>query len=337
MSQPGKVPHYVRRFARLPQVLDLLTEYPNGLPLDGLAARVGAPVAELREDLLAFYTADLGPFGLVRAWVLEFLNPGGDEAEPNEAEVVRVTSDKGPDELGVHYVSAGELALLFTAGRLLQELEPGDAHLASALDVLSETVFGEVTTSQPTDGRGRNDALEPIRNAIGDHRRVRIVYSRAWRTGVGERVIEPYRLVNTRRGWEVDAGPLDDLGAIRTYLLSNIGKAELLRETFEVPGDLEAVLAQQRATSTVRVRAPQSERWAAELYAEKVRVVADDEMSATMDLDLLPPLEHRVGLLVVAAGPQAEVLDPPALRSAGAQLALELLEHHRRTGNLWAG
>ena len=335
---PPNAPGYVRRFVRLPQVLELLTDYPDGLPLDDLAAKVGAPEVELRQDLLAFYSADVVEFGFDRPpATLEFVGPEGDDVDPNHAEIVRISGDAGLDELGVQYVTAGELALLFTAARRLQDLEPGDIHLAEAIDVLAETMYGEPVGVATRQNRRWNDALDPLQQAVREHRRVRIVYSRAWRTGVSDRVIEPYRLLNTRRDWEVDAGPLDESGGMRTFLLANIREAELLDETFGLPDDLEKRLQDQRKTSRARVRLPQSARWAADMYAEEVHVVADDEIFSTLDLDLLPPLGHRVGLLMIAAGPTAEVVEPAELVSAGADLAGELLEHHRRTTDTWEG
>jgi proteasome accessory factor C len=147
---------------------------------------------------------------------------------------------------------------------------------------------------------------------------------------VTDRVIEPYLLVQTRRGWEVDAGPPDVEGALRTFLVSNIRAYDVLDETFTPPADLVRILEQQRATVRVRVRIPHRARWAADFYAEQVTIVADDELTATLDLDLLPPVDQRIGLLLLIAGADAQVLDPTALVSAGPALAAELLAHHRR-------
>ena len=146
---------------------------------------------------------------------------------------------------------------------------------------------------------------------------------------MSERVIEPYHLVQTRRGWEVDAGPLDADGQLRTFLLSNIRSVEVLEGTFEIPGNLPQLLESQRATTTVRARLPQSSRWAADMYAEQVSVVEEDELTAVLDLELLPPVEQRVGLLVLVA--DASVVSPARLGDAGAQLAAELIRHHSRT------
>jgi predicted DNA-binding transcriptional regulator YafY len=324
-------PKYVQRVARLPEVFAVLAAHPDGLPLADLGARFSIPPEELRADLLAFFTADLGGLlGLSRPSVLEFLGPDGRDAEPNQAEIVRIVDERPAEELGVEYVDAATLGLIYSSARALAEVDPGDQALQGALDVLAETMFGESLV--PPTARTWNRPLEPLQDAARDHRKVKIVYSRAWTEGVIERVIDPYRLVQTRRGWEVDAGPPDADGALRTYLLSNLREFDVLDETFEPPTDLDERLTRQRATRTVRVRIPHSARWAADVYAEQVRVVADDELDVTLDLDLLAPVERRVGLLVLAAGPDARVVDPAGMIAAIPELAAELLAHHRRVG-----
>ena len=322
-------PKYARRVARLPEAFSILAVHPDGLSLADLAGRISAPPDELRADLLAYFTADLGGLlGMSRPSVLEFLGPDGSEEDPNHAEIVRIVEERPLDELGVEYVNAAELGLIYSAARALQDVDPDDQDLAGALDVLAETMFGEpLARSRP---RLWNRPLEPLQDAARDHRRVAIVYSRAWDVGVTTRVIDPYRLVQTRRGWEVDAGPPDEDGRLRTFLLSNLRSFEVLDERFEVPADLEAKFEEQRSTRTVRMQVPHGARWAADVYAEQVRVVDDDELIVTLDLDLLPPVERRVGLLMLAAGVEARVITPARLVASGPALAAELLEHHRR-------
>jgi proteasome accessory factor C len=335
-------PKYVQRIARLPEVFALLIAQPGGLPLTELASQVGVPSDELRQDLLAFYTADLNPmlFGLSRPTVLEFLGPDGDEVDPNDAEVVRVVDERPGDELGVEHLDASQLGLIYNAAKALLDLDPDDEDLRAAMDELTETMLGtappvaetRAPTSLDTPGpRPWNRPLEPLEDAVEGHRMARITYSRAWSEGVGERVIAPYRLVKTRRGWEVDAGPPDEEGRIRTFLLPHIRECELLDETFDPPADLDTLLAEQRATTRVRVRIPHAARWAADFYAERVEAVDDDDLTTTLDLDLLPPVDHRVGLLLLIAGEDAQVLRPAGLIAAGPALAAELLAHHRST------
>lgn len=331
MKPPAK---YAQRIGRLPAVLELLAQHPDGLPLTKLAGRVGVAPEELREDLLAYYTADVSPLllGLSRPDVLEFLGPDGRDAEPNQAEFVRVIDERPTDELGVEYVDLSELALVYAAARALLELEPDDTDLTEAIEVLTETLLGE---PQPMSApRPWNEPLPPLRRAIRERQRVEIVYSRAWHPGVTRRVIEPYRLLQTRRGWEVDAGPPDADGRLRSFLLANLRELTPLDETFEQPQQLDAMLERQRATETVRVQVPHAALWATDFFAEDVRWVADDADSATRDLDLLPPVAQRLGLLLLAAGDDVRVLDPAAYVSAGPDLARELLDHHRTTGDI---
>ncbi len=311
-------------------MFELLLAHPDGVPLATLAEEVGVPADELREDLLAFYTADPlendRMLGLWRPPVLEFLGPDGDpEVEPGEAEIVRAVNDRPTEELGVEYVDASELALVHTAAVALHDVEP-DADLAAAIDVLTETMVG--TPGGQPELPAWNQPLRPLQEAQRQRLAVKIVYSRTWQHGVSTRVIHPYRLIQTRRGWEVDAGPPDSAGRLRTFLLSGIREVESLEQPFELPDGLAAMLDAQRATTTVRMVLPHSSRWAADMYSETVTVLRADEDDAELELELLPPIADRVGMLLLAAGSGAFVLEPPDLEGAGAVLAEELLIHH---------
>lgn len=338
-------PKYVRRFARIPIALEVLNatrhEGSDAQPmrLTDLAVAVGKHVGEsvkpeeLREDLLAYFTADAVLIGLRRDEVLEFLSSpeatGDDDVDPSEAEWVRVSADGSLDELGVEYVDAEEFGMLFMAAQSLLETEPDNTALREALEILGAALDGEQRKSlAPGDWTVAVDAL---RRGTEQRRKVRIVYSRMWREGITERVIEPYRLVQTRSGWEVDAGPADEFGRLRTFLVSHIREHELLDDSFERPADVTRMLEGQRETSRIRVQIPQDARWAADFFGSGVELVEDGDM-VTLDVDLLPPLQHRTGLLLLAAGEDARVLDPAGLIASGPALARELLQHHRETG-----
>jgi len=325
-------PLYAQRIARLPRAFELLLAHPGGLRLDTLAQALGTTAQVLREDLLAFYAADVTPdllMGLSRPEVLEFVGPAGDEdADPHEAEMVRIVQPGQAGELGVEYVDASELALIYTAALSLLEIDPDDGDLAAAVDVLAETMFGE----EPVAGSGvtasGDAALEAVTEGQRQSRRVDIVYSRAWDAGVRERTIEPYRLVMTRRGWEVDAGPVGERGELRTFLLSGVRDARLTDERFELPDDLPRLLAEKRVTRVVRVELPMSARWAADMYAERVHEVEEHELTVVLDVEVLPPIRHRVGVLLLASGPTARVVEPAELAPCGTELARILLAHH---------
>ena len=82
-------------------------------------------------------------FGLSRPTVLEFLGPDGDDdVDPNDAEVVRVVDERPADELGVEYLDAAELGLIYSAARALADLDPDDQDLRDAIDALTDTMLG---------------------------------------------------------------------------------------------------------------------------------------------------------------------------------------------------
>ncbi len=152
-------PKYVERFARLPKVFERLQRHPDGLPLEELAADFDISVPALREELLAFYTADIGGrWLLTRPEVLEFLGPDGDTEDPGTAGVVRIVAEV-PADIGVEYVDAGELGLAYTAALALLETEPDNEELGQAIDVLTETMFGHLGGGRGGDSGGAE--LEP--------------------------------------------------------------------------------------------------------------------------------------------------------------------------------
>jgi len=331
-------PKFAARVGRLPEVLRRLADHPDGLPIAELAAVFGVSVTDLREDLLVYYTADpaITLLGLSRPTVLEFLGPDGDEEDPAEAEIVRLLDPDGVEELGVEYLAAHELALLYTAAMRLSEIEDNEA-LDAAIDVLAGTMLGEVTHEPGRARDGVPAVLTTLREAVAQHRRVRLAYSRAWQPGVSDRPIDPYRLVHTRRGWEVDAGLPDRHGEVRTFLLSHIRSVEPSDEVFAEPAELERLLAENRPTTVVRMALRHDARWAADMYAERVEVVGESDADFTADLVLLPPVEGRVGLITLAGGEETRVLEPAGLVAAGPTLAEELYRHHSGSSVVEAG
>ena len=142
-------------------------------------------------------------------------------------------------------------------------------------------------------------------------------------------MIEPYRLIHTRRGWEIDAGPVHADGELRTLLLDRIQSYTVLEETFEPPADLDRLLARQRTLFPVELVVPHETRWSVEKYAERVDVLAEDETSARLRALLFQPVRRRVGLILADGGPAARVIEPADLANAGRELAGTLLAHYQ--------
>lgn len=343
------IPKYASRVGRIPQVFAVLQVHPDGMRLTELADRFEVSPEQLREDLLAFYTAEHPLLGLSRPSPLLFRGTDGQEMDPHEATVVQLVDERPTEDLGVENLSASELGLLWSAARAMAEVEPDNQDLTEAIEVLTETMFAVPGESGADAVRGsapvsawatasRADDLAVLRRAVEEHRTVRIEYSRAWLAGTQQRVIAPYLLVQTRRGWEVDAAAVEQQMGMRTFLLANIRSVELLSDTFEVPRDLDRQLREQRRTTRVRIRIPHDARWAADMYAERVLEVHDpydptgDEENVVLDLEMLPPLDRRLGMVLLAAGLDAAVLSPAGMVRTGPDLAAELLAHHRQDG-----
>ena len=329
---------YASRRAALPRALGILELHPQGLPLTDLAAELGLAADDLREVFMAYYLADLVELGSFALPVVEFFAPGdsagtadaadlADAADdvPVDAQWVRVIGADPEHELGVDHLTGAQLAALHAAGVDLLALEPDNLVLRDAVDAFEAAL---APADAPEAAQWGASTAQALHRAAEEHRRVRLTYSRQWHPGTRERVVDPYRLVRTRRGWELDAGPPDDVAAVRTYLVSGILEHQVTDETFEPPADLDALLAGNRAAETVRLVVPQTSRWAVERYAESTRVTDDDEGDVALTADLLPPVADRLGLLLLCSGPEAFVVAPAELADAGARTAQRLLDHH---------
>lgn len=326
--------HFARRVGMLPEALAILEMHPEGLPLAQLAADVGESHTSLREALLAYYRADVVDMADFRLPVIEFVGAEGEDDDPATAEVVRAVAAAPERELGVQHLTAEQLGALYQSGLDLLSLEPENAVLAEALRAFRDGLWsaGDGSTEE---GRGAEQGRETgrekaqqINDAARRHRRVRMVYARAWAPGTSERTIEPYRAIRTRRGWEVDAGPLDADGHMRTFLVSGIREMDVLEETFEPPTDVDELIAAHRQPTEVELVVPQAGRWAVERFAESVTVVDDDEEAVHLWAAMLPPVAERVGLALITCGPSAFVVRPSMLLGAGAAAAQQLLDHH---------
>lgn len=332
-------PRYVSRFTRVTRAIPILAMHPGGLRLSELAAQLATSEEELREEIRAYYVAD-PPIDLVGGYrepVIEFVSgpSGGDEhlgeeelPDPASAAYVRLRDLRTGLDVGVKFLSLGELAVVSRAGHDLLAREPDNTVLEAALDKLENSILDGVDRGGP---RWLGATARRLRQAVREQRRVTFVYSRAWLPGVVERVIEPYQVVHTRRGWEVDGGVVgsEDDG-VRTYLVSGIRELDVLKETFERPPDVLERIEANRQLEAVDVVVPQHARWAVELYAESAELIAEDEDSVKLRAHLLPPVEQRLGLLLIAAGAEAFVVEPAQLGDAGRDVARTLLEHHQQ-------
>lgn len=309
----------VDSFARLPRVFQMLRSHPDGLPLDTIAGELGTTEKKLRDEILAFYAADMMGF---RPEVIQFRSPDGTEAEPQEAAVVRVVTDQPAKELGVQQLPADQWLQVYSAVSALAEVEPENIDLREAADIIATRILAGVPSAGSATDIGRL-----MSDAVRDHVAVEIVYARSWHPGVTQRVIHPMRLFHGTRGWEVDAIDADN-GEVRTFLLDRIRSAEPTQTRFERPADIGERIDRQRREHRVVLNIPQGNRWVVDRFSETASVLQEDEDDLTIAAYLLPPVATRVGLILTIAGADAFVLKPKSLDDAGRDLAQSLLDHH---------
>lgn len=320
---------YARRFAQVPRALEMLRQYPSGLSIARLASTLDVRENRLREELKTFFLADVADhhFG-IRPSSIEFVGPGGDVADAADATVVRLVSNDPLSELGVELLDAEDLGLLYRAAWEVAQIEPDNEVLRRTVTRLGETLV-PTAGDRPVAG---SDTAAALRVAIRDRRLVEIVYARTWAPGVSRRVVAPYRMTSTRRGYELDGAAMDRGGALRTFLVSGIRELHTLDETFDLPDDVDEAIAATRRTTAVRLVVPVDRIWAIDRFSEKVerlergRGLVDDDVEVIAHV--VPPVRERVGLMVTVAGPGTFVTSPPELDGADEDTARRLLEHH---------
>ncbi len=326
-------PRYVQRLGMVFEALAVLDLYPGGLELADLAELLEVDEHGLRADLIAYNAGtDLGPDGMT-AWV-EFLtrvpsDPADDDDElyaaATEAVAVRLHNPGSgiPGQAGG--LSVAEVGQVLIAAEDLARVEPHNMALAQVIAQLrSRWLPGVTEVWRPSLDRRFESELT---TAMEECRVVDIEYDRAWRPGVVSRRIEPYALVRTQRGFEVDAGPVQSDGGIRTYLVNQIKRLVVSADTFTRPPNADELCAANRQATTVHVVMPRERQWVTEYLAERVVVSAADD-DVALEMSVIEPLADRVGLVLLQAGPGAFVTEPDHLAEADDALARRLLAHH---------
>ncbi len=313
---------------RIQRVIAVLTLHPDGLPLTVLAEELDVSADQLQSEILAYYRVDVTSeqsAGMLRPEVIDFVSVGGEVVDPHQAPVIRLASDVPEAELGIRQLSAADVSALYMAARSLRQFEPENEVLQSATERLERDLLGEEIALNDDSG---TDRLAVLREAIRTSSPAVIEYSREWLPGVGQRTIHPYRLLQTDRGFELDAGPLVN-GRPRTYLLRRMRSAHVVDDVkFDKPDNLESILDRDREPVRVQLSLPQGSHWVADRFAERTEVVAADGDDLTLDVFFLPPVDRRVALVLLVAGAESFVIEPPEYSVAASQLAEHLFHHH---------
>ncbi len=303
-------------FARLSAVLNLLHAHPGGLRMDFLADQLGVPQANLRQEILDFYVADtLG----VRPDTIVFVSADGSEADPSSADVVRVVSETPTAEIGVELLSPQQWLEVYDKAARVREMQPDDEALGAAVNIIAERILAGVPR-RPDSDIGRD-----LSTAVSRRQAVRIEYSRAWKPGVVTPLVNPLRLVETARGWELDALTQED--QLRTYIVDRMRSVSVTDQRFEVPPGITQRLAEHRRLTQVDLVVPHGYLWVVDRYAESSHVTGQDEGDVQVSAQFLPPVAERVGLIIVTA-PNAFVVGPDQYKDSGQRMAEVILAHH---------
>lgn len=342
MTKPKAQPKYVQRFGRVLEALQILELYPKGILLADLARVLNTRITQLRDDLQALNLATESVES--NNLFVEFLSELPSQADgfatdtaydqyfvaPAQARYVRLgglSAQLGQVQRLTGGLSYGEVAQLLEAADPLLRVNPGNMPLLSLVSQLQAIWFpGLIQTSASE----RLDNLESsLRSAIETCTMVQISYERNWRPGKVTRVVHPYQLVLTRRGFELDAGPVQPDGRIRTYEIDSVLELKVLEDTFARPANANELCQANRDTIWLKVVVPRKQRWALETLSEDVRISSkSDRDDIEARVELREPFLERAGLLAVNMGPAAMIVAPPEYQDAGTILAQHLLRHH---------
>jgi hypothetical protein len=309
------------------EVVALVEEQGVPLTIGEISAALAVPAAEIFRQVRAYdVDIDADRLALCDTRPEVFIIPDADEDHHRDCDDCRVGLSGTPsrDLLGVRRFDAAILGTLYRAATELSAREPDNSVLAEAVEKLRARFLPGLRPASPS----RASVVAQLGRAMGSGHRVRIRYSRAWEPGVLEREIEPYVLAWTRRGAEVDAGPVQPDRTIRSYLVSRIEDLVVLDETFVRPDDADALSDAARSTTTVTGVVPADRLWVVEMAAESLSVTKRQDDLVWFTAELLPPVAWRAGRLTVVAGDRTQV-DSPQARAAAAAIARRVWEHHR--------
>ncbi|HEU0087621.1 MAG TPA: YafY family protein [Pseudonocardiaceae bacterium] len=308
---------------RLPRLLALvpyLLARP-GAPIDEVAADFDVSPRQLRRDLELLWMCGLPGYGPGDLIDLSF-----------EGDTVTVTFDAGmrrPLRL-----SGAEATALVVALRALAEA-PGVTDAAAVRRALAkiEAAVGAAEGVVVGLAAREDAALAAVRDALDHHRALRIRYYTASRDAVGERTVDPMRLLLVEGRSYLEAWCRSAAG-VRLFRLDRIEHAATLDEPSEPPPharptDVSAGLfrpdpGQQVAVLTL---APDV-RWVAEYYPVDELVEAEGG-SATVRMRYADP--GWMVRLVLGLGAGVVVREPAELAAAVAERARAAL---RRSAHL---
>ncbi|QSB12681.1 WYL domain-containing protein [Natronosporangium hydrolyticum] len=283
-----------------------------GIPIAEAAADLGVTPQQLRDDLELLWVCGLPGYG-----------PGDLIDMVFDGDRVSITYDAGMDR--PLRLTPDEAVALLVALRMLAET-PGVADRGPIDRALAkiEAVVGEappVAVAQLE----RTEALERVRDAVGQGNALEITYYSATSDRTTVRVVDPVRVMVVGRFGYLEAW-CRRAGEVRRFRVDRIDELRVLDEPAAPPaaaGPLPARVFQPTAQSPlVTLRVGRSARWIAEYYpCETVDDSAEEWLISLRASDL-----DWARRLVLRLGPEVTVVAPGALAQAVRDEATAALE-----------
>ena len=295
------------QFARIMTVLPELDDDQDHL-IEEIAGSVGISPVQFVEDLRSI-TKRFDERGLVDGFQIII---GAKKVS------LFKTAFHRPMRLTMSELCALELGL----SMLRQERPPYEHELIDRVMLTLQAMIASLDANAAHEGlrdgsltdSGNAEHLALVRQAVQEHRMIRMRYRASGESTSHDRTICPQALLYAEHMWYVIR--FIEPGNLRRYRLDRIEQVELLDECFEPEADVLAQMMQHGrafASDTTRrmtVRySPKIARWVAEREGRKV------------DADGSLTLEHPVAddtwavRHVLQYGPEAEVLGPPEVRA----------------------
>jgi proteasome accessory factor C len=308
------VPKTSERLGRMLAIVPYLVQHP-GSELTEVASAFGVEPTQLRRDLDLLFLSGLPPYG------------PGDLIDVDVDEDGRIWISMADHFSRPLQLTRSEALAIYLRGTELLATPgvPDAPALAKALEKLRASLGPE--TLGEAEGRieiaaGGNapEHLDALRDAAASRERLTVEYF-ALSTGErSRRTIEPEEVFSDMGHWYVAAWDVD-ADAERLFRADRVRSVERTGETFRPRGlegagrDLYSPTGEDVA---VRLRLRPAARWIAEYYATTEEKELDDG-----GVEVTVPARQLgwVARLVLRVGDDAEVLEPPELRSEVARLA----------------
>lgn len=254
---------------------------------------------------------------------------------------------KGNHELPGLWFSDEEVHALLTSHRLLTELRPGllepyISPLKNGLEALlqhrlagSREIFERIRILPMASREARLEDYQRITDALVKRRRLRIQYRSRGKDELSERWVSPQRLIYYRDNWYLDAW-CHSRWALRTFALDRMN----VSESGEVAKEVSSQQLDQHFTRSYGIFAGSACHEARLRFSsDAARWVADEQWHPDQQMEVLEdggiemtvPYSDPTELImdVLKYGPEAEVMEPAALRKQVEERLSQTLRQYR--------